>query len=120
MAKILIIDDEKNVRDALQIALIMEGYEVRTAGDGNQALKMVRFSNIDLVIADINMPGMNGLQVFSALKKSHPRIPVLLMSGCYLSSDRLIREALSQGARGFISKPCNLDGLKVAIENALS
>jgi signal transduction histidine kinase/CheY-like chemotaxis protein len=119
MAKenILIADDEPDVLDLCQRILTAEGYRVETVGTGYEAVERNRREPFDLLLTDIKMPGMNGLETAQAVKETHPSIICVIMTG-YSTMDTAI-EALKLGVDDFILKPFTPDDLSRAIAKAL-
>jgi DNA-binding NtrC family response regulator len=78
---ILVVDDEPSIRRFAARALLEEGFPVREAGDGQQALEIVHAGGVSVLVSDIVMPRLNGVQLMETLKRSHPQLPVVLMSG---------------------------------------
>lgn len=78
---ILVVDDEPSIRRFAARALLEEGFAVREAADGAQALEMVHAGGVSVLVSDVVMPRLNGVQLMEALARSHPQLPVLLMSG---------------------------------------
>jgi len=78
---ILVVDDEPSIRRFAARALLEEGFAVREAADGAQALEIVRAGGVSVLVSDVVMPRLNGVQLMEALARSHPHLPVLLMSG---------------------------------------
>jgi DNA-binding NtrC family response regulator len=78
---ILVVDDEPSIRRFAARVLLDEGFAVREAADGAQALEIVHSGGISVLVSDVVMPRLNGVQLMEALARSHPRLPVLLMSG---------------------------------------
>lgn len=116
MAKtILVVDDEAGYRDLLGLELAGHGFNVLTAGDGPRAVELLAAGNVDLVITDMKMPRMDGLDVLRAVKSSHPGTPVIVMSG-YAVEDRA--EAAIREARAFLRKPFDITELKSAVSAA--
>lgn len=117
MPKVLIIDDEKAIRNSLRDILQYEKFEVEEAADGTEGLKMAEAGDFDLVLCDIKMPKMDGLDVLSKLQEIHPDTPVVMISG-HGTIDTAV-EAIKKGAYDFISKPPDLNRLLVTVRNAL-
>ena len=117
MSTILIVDDEQSMRDFLAIMLKKEGYEVVTAEDGNEALKALEEDIYDLVITDIKMPGIDGLQVLSSVKRVSPNTLVIVITAYSSTEDAVL--AMKQGALDYITKPFEIEKIKLAIKNAL-
>ncbi len=115
--RVLIVDDEKNIVTSLQEILNDEGYEIITAKDGLEALKMVQAEPPDLVLLDIWIPGIDGIEVLQTIKTYHPEIEVLVMSG-HGTIDTAVK-ATKLGAYDFIEKPFSLDQLVLSVERAL-
>lgn len=114
--KILAIDDDKTVRVLVTRCLEKEGHKVLAAENGEQGLSMVTHENPDLILLDVMMPGMNGLEVCSKLKNTPATkaIPVFMLTGKTQMHD--IDEALSAGADNYISKPFNPQKLSRIIQ----
>jgi two-component system response regulator PilR (NtrC family) len=115
--KILVVDDERGMREFLEIMLQKDGYEVRTAGSGKEALDLFRQEEFDLVITDIRMKPMNGLEVLKQCKALSPNTVVIIISA-YASTETAV-EAMKEGAYDYLSKPFNIDEMRMAIRNAL-
>ncbi len=115
--RVLIVDDEKNIVTSLQEILNDEGYEIITAEDGLEALEMVQAEPPDLVLLDIWIPGIDGIEVLQTIKTYHPEIEVLVMSG-HGTIDTAVK-ATKLGAYDFIEKPFSLDQLVLSVERAL-
>src|ERR1041385_6651896 len=116
MHKILIVDDEVSMREFLEILLRKEGYEVETASDGAQALRVIDAAagDLDVVITDLKMPRVSGLEVLERTKASSPETEVVVMTA-YSTTETAIA-AMKQGAYDYISKPFKVDEIKVVIE----
>ena len=78
---ILVVDDEPSIRRFAMRALLEEGFHVREAGDGEQALQIVDAGGVSVLVSDVVMPRLNGVQLMERLARSHPQLPVVLMSG---------------------------------------
>lgn len=116
--EILLIDDDKIVRDALSFSLRSEGYEVTTATDGIEALDILRKKKIGLIISDILMPNLSGLGLLSILKRFYfTKAPVILMSA--LDKGEVVLSAMSLGASDFIFKPVSMEELLIRIRKVL-
>ena len=108
--RILIVDDEKNIASSLEGILSDEGYQISVAGDGLDALEKIQSDPPDLVLLDIWLPGMAGIEVLKTLKSYHPEIEVLIMSG-HGTIDTAVK-ATKLGAYDFIEKPFSMDHLQ--------
>src|SRR3989337_4551898 len=115
--RILIVDDEKGIRDFLEIWLKKEGYRVNSASSGEEAMKLFGSNSYELVISDIKMSGMNGVELLKNIKGMNPDVIVLMITA-YASVDTAI-DAMKAGAYDYITKPFNVDEVKHIIRNAL-
>lgn len=115
---ILIIDDEKNIREGLGTALELEGYDVKLAENGEVGLKLIEKGDIDLVITDLRMPGISGEEVIAKVAGESPGIPVIVLTG-HGSIDSAVT-AMRNGAYDFLTKPLNLDRLILIVKRALA
>lgn len=116
MSRILIVDDEKSVRETLREMLEYEGYEVVEADSGLQALDLFSQNSFDVVLCDIKMPGMDGMELLDKILQSYD-IPVIMISG-HGTIDTAV-DAIKKGAFDFIIKPFDLNRLLISIRNAL-
>jgi two-component system, NtrC family, nitrogen regulation response regulator NtrX len=117
MAHILVIDDEKSIRNTLKDILEYEQHEVELAEDGPSGLALINQDHFDVVLCDIKMPAMDGIEVLAKIEELHPELPVLMISG-HGNIDTAV-EAIKKGAYDFIEKPLDLNRLLVTIRNAL-
>jgi len=115
--KILIIDDEKNIREGLQMALEDEGYEVLTAEDGTAGLQKALSEVVDLVITDLRMPGVGGQDILRRVTSETPGVPVIVLTGHGTVETAV--EAMRMGAYDFLTKPLDLDRLSLLVKRAL-
>jgi signal transduction histidine kinase len=114
--KVLLVDDEQDIRDVLQIALWDAGYEVITAEEGRQAIELFRKEFPPIVITDIKMPGMDGIQLLKLIKADNAETEVIMITG-HGDMDLAIR-SLKHEATDFITKPINVDALEIALRRA--
>jgi DNA-binding NtrC family response regulator len=114
---ILLTDDNKEFTQNLRDILELKGYEVLTANDGFQALDTIKASPVDLVLLDIKMPVMNGLETFKKIKQITPNTPVIMLTAYAL--EELIKESLKEGAFACLKKPLDFDELFATIDNAI-
>ncbi len=117
MPRILVVDDQHGVRVLLQLAFQEEGYQVATAVNGRDALRQVERWRPDVVVMDVRMPIMGGLEALPRIKSLAPRTAVIIMSA-YVESDAL-PEVWRLGADDFIFKPFDLDELKTRVRRVL-
>ncbi|EFE22608.1 response regulator receiver domain protein, partial [Edwardsiella tarda ATCC 23685] len=115
--RILIVDDEDNVRRMLTTALTLQGHETLTASHGAEALQRFTDTPPDVVLMDIRMPTMNGIDALKIMRTRRPRTPVILMTA-YAEVETAI-EALRSGAFDYVIKPFDLDELNLLIQRAL-
>ncbi len=118
MANILIVDDELSMREFLSILLEKDGHHVLTGNDGTSALQQLNTHKVDLVITDIRMSGMTGLELLEEVKEQYPHVPVLLITA-YASPDDAVL-AMKNGAFDYITKPFKVDDIKNVIASALN
>jgi two-component system NtrC family response regulator len=117
METILIVDDEKNYLVVLEALLGNEGYEIITADNAVDALRLIGDSELDLVITDIKMPGMNGMDLLAAAKKINNEMPVIMMTA--YGTIEMAVEAMKKDAYDYITKPFQNENLKLTIKKAL-
>ena len=117
MAKILVIDDQKSIRNTLKDILEYEGHEVALAQDGPEGLEKVGAEKFELVLLDIKMPEMDGMEVLDKIMEKASDIPVIMISG-HGNIDTAV-DAIKKGAYDFIEKPLDLNRLLVTIRNGL-
>ncbi|UCH92474.1 MAG: sigma-54-dependent Fis family transcriptional regulator [Candidatus Aminicenantes bacterium] len=115
--KILVVDDDLSIRNMLSIVLKTSGYEVTTVDSGESALKRLNTESFDLVISDIKMPGISGIELLKKIKTINPEIPMIMITAFASANDAV--EAMKRGAEDYITKPFNLDELKLIIEKSL-
>jgi DNA-binding NtrC family response regulator len=116
MAAILVIDDEKSIRNTLQEVLEYEGHKVDLATNGNEGLDLFDRGDYDIVLCDIKMPGMDGIEVLDKLHSRSHDVPIIMISG-HGNIDTAV-EAIKKGAYDFIEKPLDLNRLLVTMRNA--
>jgi DNA-binding response OmpR family regulator len=116
MKKILLVDDEESIHLLYREELEEEGYEVHSALSGEEALDKVKIILPDLVILDINMPGINGIDVLRQMKEKNPKLPVILSS----AYQEFKQDLASWASDEYIVKSSNLDELKAAVKKHLS
>jgi nitrogen regulation protein NR(I) len=117
MGNILIVDDEPQIRQSFEKILTAEGYTVKTASSGEAAISLVKAAVPDLVIMDVRMPGMSGLEAFRAIHEIEPKLPVIIMTA-YGTTDTAI-EATKLGAFEYILKPPETPDILALISQAL-
>ncbi len=116
MLKILVIDDEKSIRNTLKDILGFEGYQVEMAENGIIGLELVKSTDFDIILCDIKMPEMDGLEVLEQIMQIKPESTVVMISG-HGTIDTAV-EAIKKGAFDFIEKPLDLNRLLITLRNA--
>src|SRR6476661_6292760 len=117
MSNILIIDDEKAIRKTLGEILSYEGYKIDEASDGEEGLKKFRDKTYDVVLCDIKMPKIDGIEFLERSQESNADIPIIMISGHGTIETAV--EAVKKGAFDYISKPPDLNRLLITIRNAM-
>jgi len=120
MATILLVDDDEAVRSMLRRALQRRGYDVIEAAEGGAALRALSSATVDLVITDILMPGMEGIETIQALRRTYPNLKIIAMSGGgRMKPEGYIEVAKAFGAFRVFTKPFDNEELIAAIEDAI-
>ena len=115
--KILIVDDQESMRSMLTDLLDMMGHETCTASGGAEALERLTAGAIDLVITDLNMPEMDGMELTKRIKTASPDMPVIVITG--YGTFHTERQVLASGADGYIPKPCTIHRVQETVNAAL-
>ncbi|MFQ5834980.1 MAG: sigma-54-dependent transcriptional regulator [bacterium] len=115
--KILVVDDEVKMRRVLQMILQKEGYEIVTTRDGREALQKVEEESFDLVLTDMKMPGLSGLDLLKRIRESDEEIPVIMITA-YGTVETAVK-AMKEGAHDYLLKPFEKDEMKIIVANAL-
>ena len=116
--RLLVIDDEEDVREMLEFILSAEGFDVATVDGGVAAVELARVRPFDLAITDMRMPGMNGIETLLALKQRDPRLEVVVVTG--YASEQTAAECIRLGAYGYLRKPFEIGELRPLIDGALA
>jgi nitrogen regulation protein NR(I) len=117
MSKILIVDDDDQLRKSFHKLLAEEGYAIESAASGEEGIRMIRKSLPDLVILDMRLPGMNGLEAFRDIHRLEPKLPVIIMTAFGTTEDAI--EATKLGAFDYVLKPFEIPGMLGIIQQAL-
>ncbi len=117
MSRILVIDDERSIRNTLKEILEFEKYTVELAEDGFKALELLQTKDFDVILCDIKMPGMDGIEVLQKVEELKPDTPVVMISG-HGNIDTAV-ESIKKGAFDFIEKPLDLNRLLITLRNAM-
>ena len=115
--RVLVVDDEASIRDLLSKTLALAEYDVDTAPDGTSALDRLRAVNYDLLIADLKMPGMDGLTLIRQAKRIKADLPVIIITGFSTESSAI--EAVNLGVAGYLTKPFRVPQVLAAASKAL-
>ena len=116
-AKILLVDDDKSGREVALFNLLKVGYETVSAESGSEALSLFSRGDFDLVITDVRMPGLSGIELLRRIRKMAPDLPVIVITA--FGDMETAMEAMREGACYFIVKPFERDHLLLAVEKAL-
>ncbi|MGD9416405.1 MAG: response regulator, partial [Desulfobacterales bacterium] len=114
--EILLVDDEKDIREILCLALVDMGYTVLQAKNGVEALRIFKEAQPPLVLTDIKMPGMDGIELLQKIKRENPEVEVVMITG-HGDMDLAIK-SLKFEATDFITKPINVDALEISLKRA--
>ena len=122
MARILVIDDDEQVRSVLKKMLVRAGYEVLSAANGKQGIRIFNENPADLIITDILMPVMPGSRLISILREEHPNVKIIAISGggSMNQPGGYLNLASDLGAQQILAKPINFEDLITAVEEALA
>lgn len=117
MPNILIVDDEQSYRQLLSLVFGDAGYNVKTAGNGREALDLLKTEAVDMIVSDVRMPDIDGIDMLRALRETMPDVGIVFMTAH--ASVEAAREAFKLGADDFIEKPFDVDELKLIVKKAL-
>ena len=113
VVRTLIIEDDEEMRALLKDSLLEEGVEADSATNGSEALRKLVKESFDLVITDIRMPGLTGLDILPGIKKLQPEVPVIVITA--FGSEEVYRRSIERGAAGYLEKPIHTNKLKTLI-----
>ncbi len=116
IGRVMVVDDEENIRDVLSNYLTSLGYDVATAIDGEDALKKFKRNSYDLIISDLLMPTIDGLELLKKVRDQDREVIFLMITG-YPSIETAV-EAIKKGAYDYITKPFHMEDVKLRIERA--
>ncbi len=116
-SRVLVVDDESSIRELLQKTLALAEYDVDTAPDGRAALERLRLGSYDLLIADLKMPGMDGLTLIRESKRLKTDLPIIIITGFSTESSAI--EAVNLGVAGYLTKPFRVPQVLAAAARAL-
>ncbi len=115
---ILLVEDEENLHEALKLNLELEGYDVTSAFDGVAAIKAIQGEYFDLIILDVMLPEMDGINVTETVRISNNEVPILILSARNSSADRVL--GLKKGADDYLTKPFNLEELLLRVNKLIN
>ncbi len=113
----LIVDDEEEIRTLLSEFLSKDSYDCKVAESGENALEIIQKNSLDVVVSDIKMGGMDGLELMKKARKSHPDLPFIIVTG--FDREYSYSEIIDQGASDFLTKPIQLEVLKARTDKAV-
>lgn len=114
MVRILIIEDDEEMRALLKDFLVEEGVEADSAGNGSAAFRKLAKVSFDIVITDIRMPGLTGLDILPGIKKLQPEASIIVITA--FGSEEVRRKSFNRGATAYLEKPVHINGLRTLIE----
>jgi len=115
--KIIVVDDEEIVLSLICDTLEDEGYDIKTASNGEDALKIIEQDTFDLIISDIRMPGIDGIELIKRTREIQPEIGVIFMTG--YANLNSAKNAIKQGAFDYIMKPFEISEIRKAVKDAI-
>lgn len=113
MSKILIVDDEKDVLDFLSVELARRGYEIETASSGEEAVERVEATRPDLMLLDMRMPGMGGMEALKQAKEIDPQMEVIMVTAVH--DEAAVKKASELGANDYVTKPIDFNYLNMVV-----
>jgi DNA-binding NtrC family response regulator len=116
--RVMVVDDEEALRTVLSAELQGEGYQVASAGDGQEAINILTTQEFDLILLDIKMPNVDGFEVLKFVKDRHPKTKVVMLTGFADLKNAI--ESKKLGAEDFVSKPYDLVDLLTTVERVLT
>jgi len=114
---ILLVEDEENLHEALKLNLELEGYEITSVYDGSAALKAIGDEYFDLIILDVMLPEIDGINVTETVRLQNNEVPILILSAKNTSADRVL--GLKKGADDYLTKPFNLEELLLRVHKLI-
>jgi DNA-binding NtrC family response regulator len=110
---VLVVEDDQNMRGALHVVMSKEGYQVKAVESAEEALKSIKGQTFDLLITDIKLPGLNGMELLRAVRKYDPSLSIIVITA-YSTVDQAV-VAMKEGAEDYLSKPFNLDEIRIVV-----
>lgn len=115
--RILLVEDEKNIRDLVKMNLELEGYEVVATGEGKEAIKFFQGQHFDIILLDVMLPEVSGFQICEQIRLSNMDVPIIFLTAKDAAADRIA--GLKKGADDYLTKPFNLEELLLRVQNLL-
>lgn len=115
--RFLVIEDDQEMRLLLEDFIQEEGYEVRSTDNGSDAFRLLAKDKFDLIITDVRMPGLSGLDILPGIKKLQPHSAIIVITA--FGSEEVYARAMERGADGYLEKPISLEKLKILIKKLL-
>jgi CheY-like chemotaxis protein len=116
--RILIVEDDEEMRALLKDMIEEEGYKTDSVNNGSEAFRRLVHESFDLIITDIRMPGLTGLDILPGIKKLHPEAPVIVITA--FGSEEIQRKAFEKGANAYLEKPIHFKKLRILIHDMFS
>ena len=116
--RILVVEDDEEMRSLLKDFIEAEGFEIDSVGNGSEAFRILVRELFDLVITDIRMPGLTGLDILPGIKKLQPEAPIIVITA--FGSEEVHRRAIERGATAYLEKPLHFHELKTMIHEIIS
>jgi DNA-binding response OmpR family regulator len=116
--RILVIEDDREMRSLLKDYIEDAGYEVDSVEDGSEAFRKLARETFDLMITDIRMPGLSGLDILPGLKKLLPQAPIIVITA--FGNEEVHHKVLERGANAYLEKPIHLEELRILIQKMIS
>ena len=117
MIRILLVEDEENIKDVIKLNLELEGYEIVATDNGKEALKLTRGQHFDLLILDVMLPEVDGYQICEQVRLTNREVPIIFLTAKDAAQDRIT--GLKKGADDYLTKPFNLEELLLRVQNLI-
>ena len=117
MMRILLVEDEENIRDVVKLNLELENYEVVATGNGREAIRLFHEQHFDLLLLDVMLPEINGFQICEQVRLTNLEVPIIFLTAKETAQDRIA--GLKKGADDYITKPFNLEELLLRVQNLI-
>ena len=116
-SRVLVIEDDQGMRSLLEDFIQEEGYEVRSTDNGSEAFRLLAKDEFDLIITDVRMPGLSGLDILPGIRKLQPHSVIIVITA--FGSEEVYKRAMERGADGYLEKPISLEKFKNLIKKLL-